>query len=168
MRRALERMGYEMNELLPRRRLQALPQHGLQRPHRHPRTAGDRRRDPRARSSSDPSISNIREMAQRHGMITLRHDGFRKVREGITTIEEILHVVGDSSRAGTSQCEPTASREVESEIAHSPTATTYHCHDFQYRVRDTLGNVHEGTLEAESSDEATQQLRRDGVPGARS
>ena len=28
-------------------------------------------------------------------MITLQHDGFRKVREGITTIEEILHIVGD-------------------------------------------------------------------------
>jgi hypothetical protein len=28
-------------------------------------------------------------------MITLQHDGFRKVREGITTIEEVLHVAGD-------------------------------------------------------------------------
>ncbi len=28
-------------------------------------------------------------------MITLRHDGFRKVREGITTVEEILHAAGD-------------------------------------------------------------------------
>jgi type IV pilus assembly protein PilB len=28
-------------------------------------------------------------------MITLRQDGFRKVREGITTIEEILHICGD-------------------------------------------------------------------------
>ena len=28
-------------------------------------------------------------------MITLRQDGFRKVREGITTIEEILHITGD-------------------------------------------------------------------------
>ena len=28
-------------------------------------------------------------------MITLRHDGFRKVHEGITTIEEIMHISGD-------------------------------------------------------------------------
>jgi type IV pilus assembly protein PilC len=33
---------------------------------------------------------------------------------------------------------------------------------FQYRVRDPLGNVHQGTIQATSSEEATQQLRRDG------
>jgi len=34
--------------------------------------------------------------------------------------------------------------------------------NFQYRVRDPLGNVHQGTLDAPSEDDATQQLRRDG------
>ncbi|MGD0899139.1 MAG: type II secretion system F family protein [Thermoguttaceae bacterium] len=34
--------------------------------------------------------------------------------------------------------------------------------DFQYRVRDPLGNVHEGSIEAASAEAATQQLRRDG------
>lgn len=33
---------------------------------------------------------------------------------------------------------------------------------FQYRARDALGNTHHGTLEAESADEASSQLRRDG------
>lgn len=33
---------------------------------------------------------------------------------------------------------------------------------FQYRVRDSLGNKHDGTLEAVSLEDATQQLRRDG------
>ena len=33
---------------------------------------------------------------------------------------------------------------------------------FQYRVRDPLGKTHEGNLEADSVEEATQQLRRDG------
>ncbi|MBN1591336.1 MAG: type II secretion system F family protein [Pirellulales bacterium] len=33
---------------------------------------------------------------------------------------------------------------------------------YKYRVRDSLGNTHEGTLDATSSDDATQQLRRDG------
>ncbi len=33
---------------------------------------------------------------------------------------------------------------------------------FQYRVRDPLGNVHEGTLEAAGADDAAQQLRHDG------
>ena len=45
---------------------------------------------------ADPSIGSIRDIARRRGMVTLRHDGFRKVREGITTIEEILHVAGDA------------------------------------------------------------------------
>jgi len=33
---------------------------------------------------------------------------------------------------------------------------------YQYRVRDPLGNTHEGMLDATSVDDATQQLRRDG------
>ena len=46
---------------------------------------------------SDASIGNIRKIGLRDGMVTLTHDGFRKVREGITTVEEILHIVGDVS-----------------------------------------------------------------------
>jgi len=33
---------------------------------------------------------------------------------------------------------------------------------FQYRVRDPLGNLHQGHLDAASAADATQQLRRDG------
>jgi len=33
---------------------------------------------------------------------------------------------------------------------------------YQYRVRDPLGNIHSGTIEASTRDDATQQLRRDG------
>lgn len=46
---------------------------------------------------SDPAIGPIRKIAARYGMITLRHDGFRKAKEGITTVEEILHIAGDSA-----------------------------------------------------------------------
>ncbi len=34
--------------------------------------------------------------------------------------------------------------------------------EYEYRVRDPLGNTHEGTIEAASADDASQQLRRDG------
>ncbi len=44
---------------------------------------------------ADAPIGELRKIANRHGMVTLRHDGFRKVREGITTVEEILHIAGD-------------------------------------------------------------------------
>jgi len=34
--------------------------------------------------------------------------------------------------------------------------------DFQYRARDPLGNTHDGTIDAATLEDATQQLRRDG------
>ncbi|MBM3999720.1 MAG: type II/IV secretion system protein [Planctomycetes bacterium] len=40
------------------------------------------------------SITRLRDIALKHGMITLRHDGLRKVREGITTVEEVLQLTG--------------------------------------------------------------------------
>jgi type IV pilus assembly protein PilB len=49
---------------------------------------------------SDPSINSIRRLGLKDGMITLKHDGFRKVREGITTVEEIFHIVGDAKDLG--------------------------------------------------------------------
>jgi type IV pilus assembly protein PilB len=50
--------------------------------------------------TSDPSLPAIRRHARERGMVSLRHDGFRKVREGITTVEEVLHVAGESREAG--------------------------------------------------------------------
>ena len=44
---------------------------------------------------SDPTVGNIRRISGQNNMVTLAHDGFRKVREGITTVEEIFHFVGD-------------------------------------------------------------------------
>jgi type IV pilus assembly protein PilB len=41
------------------------------------------------------SITELRRLGLERGMITLRVDGFRKVREGITTIEEVLHIAGE-------------------------------------------------------------------------
>jgi len=49
---------------------------------------------------NNPSVAAIRQVALRDGMITLRQDGFRKVREGVTTIEEILHIAGDVHDTG--------------------------------------------------------------------
>jgi type IV pilus assembly protein PilB len=64
---------------------------------------------------ASPSISAIREIGRRNGMITLRHDGFRKVREGITTIEEILQVAGDARDSSP----PPAAKESSSSLASS-------------------------------------------------
>jgi len=45
--------------------------------------------------TAEAPVSTIRNIARRKGMVTLRHDGFRKVREGLTSVEEVLHVAGD-------------------------------------------------------------------------
>jgi type IV pilus assembly protein PilB len=47
--------------------------------------------------TAEAAIGTIRQLAADKNMITLRTDGFRKVREGITTVEEVLHVAGDST-----------------------------------------------------------------------
>jgi type IV pilus assembly protein PilB len=53
---------------------------------------------------ADPTIGNLRRIAACDSMITLGHDGFRKVREGMTTVEEIFHIVGDvAAAAGASE-----------------------------------------------------------------
>ena len=44
--------------------------------------------------TAEVSLSQLRESALKDGMLTLAHDGFRKVREGITTLDEVLHVIG--------------------------------------------------------------------------
>jgi type IV pilus assembly protein PilB len=49
---------------------------------------------------ADPSVGNLRRIALRHGMLPLHQDGFRKIREGITTIEEILQVAGEVTTTG--------------------------------------------------------------------
>jgi type IV pilus assembly protein PilB len=45
----------------------------------------------------DAAISELRQIGCEKGMVTLRIDGFRKVREGITTVEEILHIAGEAT-----------------------------------------------------------------------
>jgi len=46
--------------------------------------------------TADKPLSMIRQMAVEDSMISLRQDGIRKVREGITTLDEIIHIVGES------------------------------------------------------------------------
>jgi type IV pilus assembly protein PilB len=47
------------------------------------------------------SSNQIREAAIRQGMITLRADGLEKVRDGVTTLAEIVRVTGESGSRGT-------------------------------------------------------------------
>ncbi len=47
--------------------------------------------------TAEAPVSQIRQLAIANKMTTLRADGFRKVQEGITTLEEVLHVAGDTN-----------------------------------------------------------------------
>ncbi|HEV3416728.1 MAG TPA: ATPase, T2SS/T4P/T4SS family [Pirellulales bacterium] len=95
VRKALERMGYEIPEFF----------RGVG--CRHCRNTGFSGRigihellllseEMRDAIASQAPLQTIEELARRSGMVTLRHDGFRKVREGITTVEEVFHVAGES------------------------------------------------------------------------
>lgn len=46
----------------------------------------------RSRLATDPGTSSLRRLATDGGMVTLREDGLRLVREGITTLSEVLRV----------------------------------------------------------------------------
>ena len=56
-------------------------------------------------TTSEDVAQAIREMAVRgapaigiaaaYGMVTLRHDGFRKVREALTSLDEVIQICGD-------------------------------------------------------------------------
>jgi type IV pilus assembly protein PilB len=100
VRKALERMGYEIPEFF----------RGVG--CRHCRNTGFSGRigihellvlneEMRDAITSQASLQALEELAQRQGMLTLRHDGFRKVREGITTVEEVFHVAGEAREKGT-------------------------------------------------------------------
>jgi len=94
IRKALERMGYDFHEYYRGAGCRACRNTGFKgRIGVHELlVVSDELRDAIV---SNPSIGNIRQIALRDGMITLAHDGFRKVREGITTVEEVIQIVGD-------------------------------------------------------------------------
>jgi type IV pilus assembly protein PilB len=47
--------------------------------------------------ASGSTVADLKKIGMTTGMVTLRHDGFRKVREGLTTVEEIIQIAGDAS-----------------------------------------------------------------------
>ena len=94
IRKALERMGYDLAEFYRGVGCKGCRNTGYSgRIGIHELlTLSDELRD---MISSGAPLQAMRELAARQGMITLRHDGFRKVREGVTTIEEIIQVAGE-------------------------------------------------------------------------
>jgi len=46
---------------------------------------------------SNASVAQLRRIGVASGMVTLRHDGIRKVREGLTSIDEVMQIAGESA-----------------------------------------------------------------------
>jgi general secretion pathway protein E len=42
--------------------------------------------------TSNPDVNHLRKLCRERGLVTLREDGFRKVMNGLTTVDEILRV----------------------------------------------------------------------------
>ena len=42
--------------------------------------------------TSNPDVTNLRKLCRERGLVTLRQDGFEKVKKGLTTIDEIIRV----------------------------------------------------------------------------
>jgi type IV pilus assembly protein PilB len=95
VRKALERMGYEFSEFYKGVGCKSCRNTGFKgRIAVHELLViSDEMRDAIV---ADPTVNNLRGIAIADGMITLAYDGFRKVREGITTVEEVFHIIGDS------------------------------------------------------------------------
>jgi type IV pilus assembly protein PilB len=95
VRKALERMGYEFGEFYKGVGCKSCRNTGFKgRIAVHELLViSDQMRDAIV---ADPTINNLRKIAKTDGMITLAFDGFRKVREGITTVEEVFNIIGDS------------------------------------------------------------------------
>ncbi len=67
------------------------------------------------------SVVELRRIAGSYGMVTLRHDGFRKVREGLTSVEEVIQISGDITL--TSEKKPAAARDLTVSLPPLPAKT---------------------------------------------
>ena len=108
LRKALERMGYGIEKFykgLGCRKCRNTGYSGRVGVHEM-MTVSDELRDAIVAGGS---VVELRKIAAADGMVTLRHDGFRKVREGLTSVEEVIQIAGEIP--GTSDKKPATARD---------------------------------------------------------
>jgi len=44
----------------------------------------------------NPTVTELRRLAQERGMVSLRNDGFQKTLQGLTTIDEVMRVTAST------------------------------------------------------------------------
>jgi type IV pilus assembly protein PilB len=57
---------------------------------------------------ANASVAAMRRISEQYGSVTLRIDGFRKVREGLTSLEEVFQICGDLGGANDKKPAPAA------------------------------------------------------------
>ena len=60
-----------------------------------------------------PSVTDLRRYALQRGMVGLREDGLRKMKRGITTIEEVLRATEDAGPAAPGAADAPADAQTE-------------------------------------------------------
>ena len=45
----------------------------------------------------NPDVNNLRKLCRERGLVSLRQDGFEKVKKGLTTVDEILRVTENAA-----------------------------------------------------------------------
>lgn len=69
------------------------------------------------------SVMQLRKIAATYGMVTLRHDGFRKVREGLTSVEEVIQIAGDINGMTEKKAAPGSVRDSTLDLPPLPPKT---------------------------------------------
>jgi type IV pilus assembly protein PilB len=69
------------------------------------------------------SVMALRKIAATYGMVTLRHDGFRKVREGLTSVEEVIQIAGDINGMTEKKAVPASVRDSTLDLPPLPPKT---------------------------------------------
>ncbi len=75
--------------------LRPLSRHRIQRPHRHLRSDADHRRDAAGHHAQRHAFWTYREQAKSEGVRNLRQSGLLKVKQGLTSLEEIEAVTNE-------------------------------------------------------------------------
>jgi type IV pilus assembly protein PilB len=65
------------------------------------------------------SVIALRKIGASYGMVTLRHDGFRKVREGLTSVEEVIQIAGEIPGMNEKKTAPSAKDQPEDEAVEA-------------------------------------------------
>ena len=103
------------------------------------------------------STDQIRDAARKQGMKTLAEDGWRLVRQGITTVEEVLSVTTAKEVARHGE---KSNRRIRREHRGGARINEFKCPPFSYKALQRDGKMAEGVLSAPAGPTRCGKWRR--------